>query len=168
VKKDFRKLEDKLSNLTDLKEPERDLWPEISEKIISERRGKIFDFKIPLSMAAGAAIMFLGLFLGLQVNNTPMERNSFTGHLLSLEREYQRVKPLSFSAVKTGSAIPRESLILIEAELDNLDETTRILFELMKAHPNDPLIYRKMAELYEQKFQVLRMLSQESESSDSI
>jgi hypothetical protein len=63
VKKDFRKLEDKLSNLTDLKEPERDLWPEISEKSSLNAGGKRFDLRFPSPWRREQPLCSLAFFL---------------------------------------------------------------------------------------------------------
>lgn len=169
----IRQVREGLSLLAAVEEPERDLWPGVQSRITSTPNRS---WLVPrLAIAGGAALMVVGIVFGLLFGVFLAGSDRGTGttggtyrtadeslylqRLISLEQEYQLLKPSALDALRqTGDGLPSELLERIEADLTELDAITERVLSSLESHGGRVEHYEIVYEHFRKKFQVLNDL----------
>jgi hypothetical protein len=156
-----------LSLLAEVEEPERDLWPGVQTRIASKRNRS---WLVPrLAFAGGAALMVIGIVFGLLFGvflagsdggtYRTADESLHLQRLVSLEQEYQLLKPSALDALKqSGDGLPSELLERIEADLTELDAITERVLSSLERHGGRVEHYEIVYEHFRKKFEVLNDL----------
>jgi hypothetical protein len=148
------------SSLAGIVRPERDLWPEIRDRIHSEPT--VTRSRIRLSIAAAAAVFTLamGFFLGVSYSRTNALPSGYKEQILLMDAEYRRLKPLVLNAAAEYSDISPEILDRLEAELDG---TNKFIWHLLRTLPEkggEAEHYALVINQYRRIFKVLEILQE--------
>jgi hypothetical protein len=162
-----------LSLLAEVEEPERDLWSGVQARMASTRNQS---WMVPrLAFAGGAALVVVGIVFGLlfgvfladsdggarTTDGTyrTADESLYLQRLVSLEQEYQLLKPGALDALKQSrDGLPPELLERIEADLNELDAITERVLSSLERHGGRVKHYEIVHEHFRRKFEVLNDL----------
>ena len=142
--------------------PKRDLWPGIQERISMSPGPKpgiiIPRFAFAAVVFMAAAGLFFGIFFTLRTNPS-RGGTEMVNEFRDLEARYQKVKSFSFeSARRLDTGIPPETLLRIEADLNELDKIAEDIFEALEGYTGSGDYYILVFDHYRKKFQILKQL----------
>ena len=151
--------------------PQRDLWPDINERLEKFGRGNGSHYQAPLwrMPAMAAAIMLAltgGIFIGRGIETEPLSaapqmaiENAMLGTVAATEREYQaafsELVPLDYSGLLLGGEEPDA----LRESWEDLLHTESSLLAALREFPQDIFLNEKLLDLRSQQLQFVKQLA---------
>lgn len=149
--------------------PQRDLWPQISERLESTERihdtvpGKVSYWQLPAMAAAVVLMVSLGLFMERGTESNPagpaasaLAGIAISGTVVATEREYQAAfrELLPFTLKLEG-----EDSGALRASWNDIQQTETTLLSALQQYPSNAFLNEKLLDLRAQQLRFIKQLA---------
>jgi len=151
--------------------PERDLWPDINERLGVRKNVDKVHYQVPFwrrpAMAAAVLLALTGgIFIGRGMDSEPPDQTTqsmlefaFIGAVEATEREYQaafrELVPLDYSGLRLEGAEPDA----LRGSWEDLLQTETSLLAALQQYPSNIYLNEKLLDLRAQQLQFVKQLA---------
>jgi len=164
-------LQDAIDSLPRSIKPQRDLWPDISERLGTVGKGNEVRYKVPFwrTPAMAAAVLLAltgGIFIGRGMDTGSIDPTmqsvmeyAMIGTVEATEREYQaafrELVPLDYSGLRLEGEEPDA----LRGSWDALQRTEASLLAALRQYPSNIYLNEKLLDLRSQQLQFVKQLA---------
>lgn len=158
-----RRIANAAASLEPIYSPERDLWPEIENRISdTDSRIKPMPKWMPYALAASLlmTVVSLGVSTNLYLNQTNSVVTASNDHIDAIEQPYMlaRVSYLEEMVVQ-GEELSPEIRLVLKENLEIIDKAIESIHSALEVNPNDAQLIDKLIQTREQEMAFFRQLT---------